>query len=268
VAGDRNGNLVGVEFYLLPGPWKDWAMRDAEDFAELMHDAVKLGAGQAGAGGEYTLTWSNIRPGLYDLVALARDAEGQQTFSRVARVAAGLKNLARGRIATTSSGPKSSPDRAVDGDLFQGWNGDKQGQQWLAVDLGAERKVGAVTITWWKAYARAYAVEISTDGSQWREILRQPKKTGYIGDTDIIRFSPASARHVRLKCAERGTDWGGYSVYEFGVYESLPEMARPRNRPISHTWQAPRGRIHPQILLRKLFDSQEVTLGRVVACAG
>jgi len=24
---------------------------------------------------------------------------------------------------------------------------------------------------------------------------------------------------------QRGTDWGGYSLYEFGVYESLPEAA-------------------------------------------
>jgi len=226
VAGDRNGNLKDVEFFLLPGPWKDWAMRDRKDFEELLPSAVNLGAGQLTAGGEYTLTWSDISPGLYDLVAVARDTEGMQTFSNVARVVAGVKNLARGKTATTSSGPKSSPEKAFDGDLFQGWSGDKQGEQWLAVDLGSEQAFGAVTITWWKAYARTYAVEVSPDGTQWREVFRQPKKSGYIGDTDVIRFPPVKARHVRLKCIERGTDWGGYTVYELGVYESVPETTR------------------------------------------
>ena len=225
-AGDRNGNLAGVEFFLLPGPWKDWAMRDGEDFAELMHDAVKLGTGKPGIDGEYTLTWSAIQPGLYDLVALARYGRAADRLTRRPRHG-GLEEPGPRKNRNHVVGPKSSPDRAIDGDLFQGWSGDKQGEQWLAVDLGAERIVGEVTITWWKAYVHTYAVEISTDGSQWREVFRQPKKTGYIGNTDVIRFSPASARHVRLKCTERGTDWGGYTVYEFGVYESLPETTRP-----------------------------------------
>jgi chitosanase len=133
-----------------------------------------------------------------------------------------VKNLARHKTATTSSGAKASPIKATDGDLFQGWNGDKQGEQWLTVDLAAEQSVGAASLTWSKAYARAYAIQVSHDGAQWREVFRQPKKTGYAGDTDAIQFTPTKARHVRLLCQERGTDWGGYTVHEFGVYELLP----------------------------------------------
>lgn len=222
VAGDRNGNLKEVGFYLLPGPWKDWAMKESSDVKELIGKAVKLGDGKPGADGHYTFAWSGIKPGLYDVAAVARDTEDKQTVSSVARVVAGAKNLARNKVATTSSGAKANPNRAVDGDLFQGWNGDKQGEQWLAVDLGSEETVGAVTLTWWKAYARAYAIQVSSNGTQWREVFRQPKKTGYSGDTDVVRFSPVKARHLRLLCLERGTDWGGYTVYEMCAYSILP----------------------------------------------
>lgn len=228
VAGDRNGNLAGVEFRVLPGPWKDWAMRDGDDLEEALSNATRLGAGEIRGKGEYTFTWSGIPTGLHDLAAVARDTEGRTTVSRIARVAVGVTNVARAKPVTSSSAAKSNPGRAVDGDLYQGWSGDKEGEQWLAVDLGSELSVGAATITWWKAYARVYAFEISSDGSQWREVFRQPKKTGYIGDTDIIRFAPVTARHVRLKCLERATDWGGYTVYELGVYESLPERDSAR----------------------------------------
>ncbi len=92
----------------------------------------------------------------------------------------------------------------------------------MAVDLGEAKTISAATVTWWKAYARAYTLEVSTDGVEWREVFREAKKTGYRGDTDLIHFAPVRARHVRLKCTERATDWGGYTVYELGVYETLP----------------------------------------------
>jgi len=155
-------------------------------------------------------------------VAVARDSDGKQTFSSVARVVAGARNLAFNKRATTSSGPKARPELAVDGDLFQGWNGDKQDQQWLAIDLGEEQTISAATLTWSKAYAGAYTFQVSSDGTEWREVFKQTKKTGYAGNTDLIRFAPVKCRHVRLLCTERGTDWGGYNVYELCVYPALP----------------------------------------------
>jgi hypothetical protein len=90
-------------------------------------------------------------------------------------------------------------------------------------DLGAEQTVGGVNVSWSKAYARDYRIEVSSDGQSWKEVFHQPKKSEFCGNTDLINFTPVQARHVRLFCTKPGTDWGGYTVYEFGVYAALPQ---------------------------------------------
>jgi hypothetical protein len=79
-----------------------------------------------------------------------------------------------------------------------------------------------VAVTWWKAYAKAWRIEVSRDGAQWKEVHRAENKKDFNGDTDAIAFQPVQARHLRLVCAQPGTNWGGYNVYELGVYESMP----------------------------------------------
>jgi len=149
------------------------------------------------------------------------DAEGKKTLSSVVRVAAGVQNLARGQAASSSAGPESKPGQAVDGDLVTPWNTKQEGEQWLAVDLGKEETVGAVTLSWWRYYAPSYAIEVSSDGTHWQEVFRQAKKTGKTGDTDVIRFRPVPARHVRLVCPASPNN-KGYSLFEFRVFGALP----------------------------------------------
>jgi hypothetical protein len=90
----------------------------------------------------------------------------------------------------------------------------------VAVDLGAEQTLGGVAISWWKAYARDYRVEVSGDGQAWKEVFHESKKSEFCGNTDAISFPPMTAPHVRLVCSKPGAGWGGYTVDEFGVYES------------------------------------------------
>jgi hypothetical protein len=46
----------------------------------------------------------------------------------------------------------------VDGDPHSSWWADQREDdpQWLMVDLGSVRQVGAVSVLWWKAYAADY----------------------------------------------------------------------------------------------------------------
>ena len=129
-----------------------------------------------------------------------------------------------GKVAASSNADRAG--QAVDGDLFTSWNGDKQGEQWLAVDLGSEQTVGGVVVAWWKAYAKAFQIQVSSDGRQWKNLFRTDKKSNFHGDSDVIRFDPVKARHVRLVCTQPGTNWGGYTVYELEVFRSIPEVQK------------------------------------------
>lgn len=161
------------------------------------------------------------------MVAVARDAEGLAACSNVIRVSVGMDNLARGAKTTASSTSKHGepPEAAIDGDPNSMWWSDKDqpDPQWLMVDLGAERAVGGVSVAWWKAYAKNYTVEVSTDATSWREVARVEGRSNWLGDMDIFHFEPTPARYVRVHCTAPAVTWQDYTVYELGVYESIPE---------------------------------------------
>lgn len=220
-AGDRDGNLKEVEFYLLPGPWKNWFLRDADDMQKALANAKRLGEGDMAPGGDALSVWTNAPAGLYSVVAVANDTQGTVSMSNVARIIVGLKNLAPGARVQASS-DSAGASCAVDGDLFSSWSGEKKGEQWLSVDLGSEQTIGAVVVAWSKAYARSFNVQVSTDAATWKDVFRNDNKRIWHGDSDVIRFEPEKGRYIRLVCREPGTGWGGYVVYEFAVFSSVP----------------------------------------------
>ncbi|PWJ08226.1 hypothetical protein DKG34_06940 [Streptomyces sp. NWU49] len=128
-------------------------------------------------------------------------------------------NLAEGASATAGStewNPFTSyaPGRAVDGDRGTRWASDWSDDQWLRIDLGAVHRVGRVTLDWERAYGRAYRVELSTDGVNWRTVWSTASGDGGL---DTARFTAAPARQLRLRFLDRGTEWG-YSLHEVGVH--------------------------------------------------
>lgn len=117
----------------------------------------------------------------------------------------------------TASSVHQEPYRAeyaVDGDESSYWSSAFQDDAWLAVDLGAAKRIGRVVIIWESAYAKAFTVELSTDGTSWKEVHRTVAGKG--GTTDIT-LSPTEARHVRVVCTKRCTEWGN-AIRELEVY--------------------------------------------------
>ncbi len=216
--GARTDGIAQVEFLALAGPWKNGWMMKASEKEESFAGATSVGVAKAAP---FTVSWKAPPAGLHTVVARITDRKGRSTLSNAARVSAGLDNLARRGTFTASSGADGAA-KAGDGDPFTSWNGEKKDDQWLAVDLGAAKTVGAVAVSWWKAYAKAWEIQVSDDGAAWRTVHAVPKKSEFLGNTDVVRFDPVRARHVRLLCKQRATDWGGYTVYELGVYGSLP----------------------------------------------
>ncbi|MHC5907796.1 galactose-binding domain-containing protein [Streptomyces sp. S6] len=160
------------------------------------------------------------RSGGQDAVAdLLRGAQSYlTTLGATERHRAGV-DLARTGTATASfseSNPFTSyqPDRAIDGDPGTRWASDWKDDQSWQVDLGASQLVGRVTLDWERAYGKAYRVELSPDGVNWRTAW---STTAGDGGLDTARFTATPARYVRVQGVERGTKWG-YSLREVGVY--------------------------------------------------
>jgi acyl-homoserine lactone acylase PvdQ len=126
-----------------------------------------------------------------------------------------VANLATQSTATASSTQWGYPaSNAVTGNGAYRWASNWDDNEWLQVDLGSSRQVGRVILDWEAAYGKAYNIEVSDDGKNWRTVY---STTAGQGGTDVVRFPSTSARYVRMQGVQRGTGWG-YSLYQFQVY--------------------------------------------------
>ncbi|MEV4945932.1 discoidin domain-containing protein [Streptomyces sp. NPDC053755] len=125
--------------------------------------------------------------------------------------------LSRDKPATSSSVEDSTfpPAKAFDGDPATRWaSAEGSDPQWIRVDLGTSATVSRVRLSWEAAYARAYRVEISADGSSWTRLATE---TAGNGGTDDWTGLTGKGRYLRVYGTARGTSYG-YSLYETEVY--------------------------------------------------
>jgi hypothetical protein len=126
--------------------------------------------------------------------------------------------LSQGKPATasTSEGAAWSPSGAVDGNLTgTRWASAFSDPQWLQVDLGASATVDKVVLQWETAYATAFQIQTSNDGTNWTSIYSTTTGTG---GAQTLAVS-GSGRYVRMYGTARATPYG-YSLYEFQVMGS------------------------------------------------
>ncbi|MBS7456155.1 discoidin domain-containing protein [Coralloluteibacterium stylophorae] len=96
----------------------------------------------------------------------------------------------------SSSAEGSAAADAGDHDTATAWTSAAGGEQTLTLDLGYLRELGGLTLRWREGlHAGDYDVELSDDGSQWREARRV--RTGD-GGSDWLQLPEAEARYVRL----------------------------------------------------------------------
>lgn len=123
--------------------------------------------------------------------------------------------LSQGKPATASSveGAGTPAAAAVDGDNGTRWSSQFADPQWIQVDLGAPARLSQVVLRWETAHARAYRIELSTNGTDWTTAYSTTAGPGGVQTLDIT----GTARHVRVYGTQRATAWG-YSLWEFQVY--------------------------------------------------
>lgn len=163
------------------------------------------------------------RPGVWKIYVKATDGRGNvgvETRSvRVVPPTVDGTNLALNKPATASSYQTGGGDcpctaaGAVDGKNDTRWASDWSDPQWLRVDLGTSRAFRHVQLVWETSYAKAYTIQTSDDGQNWRTVREVTDGNGGVDDFDVS----GTGRYVRVNGTARGTGWG-YSLYEFGLY--------------------------------------------------
>ncbi|TDV40987.1 discoidin domain-containing protein [Actinophytocola oryzae] len=131
--------------------------------------------------------------------------------------------LSQGRTATASSAENAGTpaSAAVDGNTATRWSSVTGADpQWIQVDLGATAAVSQVVLSWEAAYATAYQVQLSANGSAWNTAY---STTTGAGGTQTINLT-GSARYVRVTGTARATGYG-YSLWEFQVFGSFDTAA-------------------------------------------
>jgi hypothetical protein len=124
--------------------------------------------------------------------------------------------LSQGKPATASSsenGAATDAALAVDGNTGTRWSSTFSDPQWLQVDLGSTQSISQIALTWEAAFASAFTIQTSTNGTTWTNITGVT--AGKVG-LQTLEVT-GSGRYVRMNGTARATAYG-YSLFEFQVF--------------------------------------------------
>jgi len=128
----------------------------------------------------------------------------------------GAANAALGKTSSASSTENvgTPAASAFDGNAGTRWSSvSGVDPQWVQVDLGSVQTVCGVTLNWETAYATAYQVQVSTNGTTWTNIYSTTAGTGGVQTPAV---TATAGRYVRMNGTARATQYG-YSLWEFQV---------------------------------------------------
>ncbi|GAA4603199.1 beta-glucanase (GH16 family) [Actinoplanes octamycinicus] len=124
--------------------------------------------------------------------------------------------VSQNKPATASSSEWAGTPAASgnDGNTGTRWSSAFAASQWYQVDLGAATSISRIAINWENAYAKAFTIQFSADGTAWTQAYATSTGTG--GQQSI----PVSgtARYVRINLTQRALELYGYSFWEFQVF--------------------------------------------------
>jgi hypothetical protein len=119
-------------------------------------------------------------------------------------------------LASSTENASLGAALAIDANAATRWSSAFADPQWLRIDLGAERHINRVVLTWETASSRAYTLDVSNDGSTWTTIHTQTNGAAGPTKTTISDLN-GRGRYLRLHSTQRTTPWG-VSLYELEVF--------------------------------------------------
>ena len=163
--------------------------------------------------------WSTVTLAVAALLAAlvlpGAAARTPATATRTTAATCSTTNLALNKTATASSTESGAypASAAVDGNTGTRWSSAFSDPQWLEVDLGSSQSICSVTLNWEAAYASAFQIQTSADGSNWTSIYSTTSGTGGTQNLAVT----GTGRYIRMYGTARATQYG-YSLWEFGVF--------------------------------------------------
>jgi hypothetical protein len=94
------------------------------------------------------------------------------------------------------------------------WMPEGKGEEWVSVDLGGRCTFDRVALHWLRRAAEG-SIQVSDDGSEWRDLTPLPAESGLIDDIRLPQ--PAQGRYVRV-LMRRPASPEGYVLSELEVY--------------------------------------------------
>jgi beta-glucanase (GH16 family) len=138
--------------------------------------------------------------------------------------------VSQGKPATASSTETANgyqPSEAVDGNNGTRWSSAWSAAQWFQVDLGTPTAVSRIAINWEGAYATAFQLQFSSDGSNYSQAYATTTGTGGQQSIPVT----GTARYVRINLTSRALSNYGYSFWEFQVFAGGTSTTPPTTAP-------------------------------------
>lgn len=102
--------------------------------------------------------------------------------------------------------PGSDLNMVLDSESPKGWRSKGGYPQWLLLDFGEEREYGAIVIHWERGFeAHSFAVSISTNTCDWREVFATERGTG---EKTYIFLPGTQSRFIRIDARSGASDEG------------------------------------------------------------
>ncbi|WP_308168814.1 discoidin domain-containing protein [Cellulomonas hominis] len=168
---------------------------------------------QDGTGGTTRIDIAPTAAGFVRLLLLDGDGDGYAV--RELEVDASV-NLALGGAVSVSGTSSGAAGSITDGNMATRWSGNLSDGAWAQVDLGSVQPVGTVRLWWEASYARQYRIQVSDDGSAWRDAYAT-SGAGSDGGVDVVALDE-QARYVRMQTVQRSTTQYGVSIWELEVF--------------------------------------------------
>ncbi len=149
----------------------------------------------------------------------AKDATFVFDKNKIVVSKANGENVAANKKATASSveGAVNALANVNDGNLSTRWSSTYHDNQWLKIDLGSVKSVGAVRIYWETAAPKDFEIRLSKDGTNWDTVYTETDNKIQDGWGNYF-FDAAEGRYLQVKCGKRLTVYG-VSIYEIEAYE-------------------------------------------------